>query len=257
MFPAIQFGPFNSQQPLNLLNRHVHILRFLHSYTLRMMLVKRGVTIADAASQIERCWLPMKTASHAKGPWSTTTASGERWFKVPHYAYMTHEMTAANRQDILTDVLIYIAEQGTDNADMASDYMYLHHHHLSSPFSSIHIHFRLRCCPCPILWGWQHRLSLSPQESLCVIEAQAHDAYDGTHLRSVVTKSQLWLGALKTTVRSCDVGSSPASHATTNKGLNNGSGVRQHTASQLTSFSMNSPFFAVPAWDNMGMKRYF
>ena len=20
-----------------------------------------------------------------------------------------------------------------------------------------HIHFRLRCCPCPILWGWQHQ----------------------------------------------------------------------------------------------------
>ena len=22
---------------------------------------------------------------------------------------------------------------------------------------SIHIHFRLRCCLCPILWGWQHQ----------------------------------------------------------------------------------------------------
>ena len=30
--------------------------------------------------------------------------------------------------------------------------------------------FRLRYRPCPILWGWQHRLSLSPQESLCELE---------------------------------------------------------------------------------------
>ena len=26
---------------------------------------------------------------------------------------------------------------------------------------SIHIHFRLRCCPCPILWGWQNNLTIN------------------------------------------------------------------------------------------------
>ena len=62
------------------------------------------------------------------------------WSSLDNYAYLTHEMTAAIRQNLLTDVLICIEEQGIDNADMASDYMYLHHHHSSSSFSSIHIH---------------------------------------------------------------------------------------------------------------------
>ena len=37
--------------------------------------------------------------------------------------------------------------------------------HLTSP--SIHIHFRLGCCPCAILWGWQHKV-MSNSDFPCI-----------------------------------------------------------------------------------------
>ena len=40
------------------------------------------------------------------------------WSKLDQFAYMSREMTPANRQDLLTDVLIHIGEQGTLNAGM-------------------------------------------------------------------------------------------------------------------------------------------
>ena len=39
--------------------------------------------------------------------------------------------------------------------------------HSLSILPSIHIHFRLRCCLCPILWGWQHK-ALSNTGSPCI-----------------------------------------------------------------------------------------
>ena len=37
------------------------------------------------------------------------------------------------------------------------------HHLFNNLFrlTAIQIHFRLRCCPCPILWGWQHQAMLN------------------------------------------------------------------------------------------------
>ena len=43
------------------------------------------------------------------------------------------------------------------------------HRSFAIMFPSIHIQFRLRCCPCPILWGWQHNVAHRLSMHLCQV----------------------------------------------------------------------------------------